>query len=178
MQAGDSDLDARDLAQWELLYGSGLRLSELCALRWSDIDLAGASARVMGKGKKERQVPLTQPPLMPSSAGKLVGLKPRTRSVCDSTRSISPRTVQRRLKQTALQRLGTTALHPHQLRMLCHSYAGRLSGFARRSRIAGAPESEHHTDLPTWILTVLPKHMIRLIHVHGEKHDHHTDFRS
>ena len=124
MQAGDSDLDARDLAQWELLYGSGLRLSELCALRWSDIDLAGASARVMGKGKKERQVPLTQPAIDALKRWKACRPENPAPEVFVTQRGpISPRTVQRRLKQTALQRLGTTALHPHQLR---HAFATHM----------------------------------------------------
>lgn len=49
----------RDLLILELLYGSGVRLSELHALDVSDLDLVGEQAKVRGKGKKERVVPLT-----------------------------------------------------------------------------------------------------------------------
>ena len=51
-------LGPRDIAVLELLYGSGLRVSELVALNWGDLDLANAWVKVMGKGKKERNVPL------------------------------------------------------------------------------------------------------------------------
>lgn len=51
----------RDDAVLELLYGSGLRVSELCGLRLGDIDLEGRRATVLGKGSKERHVPLSPP---------------------------------------------------------------------------------------------------------------------
>lgn len=46
------------IAIMELLYGSALRVSELCSLNYSDIDLFGRSVKVKGKGSKERIVPL------------------------------------------------------------------------------------------------------------------------
>ncbi|WP_130472521.1 tyrosine recombinase XerC [Candidatus Magnetaquicoccus inordinatus] len=51
-------VQARDRAILELLYGSGLRVSELCQLNRLDLDLSGREARVVGKGDKERIVPL------------------------------------------------------------------------------------------------------------------------
>jgi len=51
--------DTRNLVVLELLYGSGLRLSELHGLDMSDLDLGQEQARVLGKGSKERLVPLT-----------------------------------------------------------------------------------------------------------------------
>lgn len=51
----------RDRAILELMYGSGLRLAELVALDVSHLDFAEATARVMGKGSKERVVPLGPP---------------------------------------------------------------------------------------------------------------------
>jgi len=48
---------ARDQAILEVLYGAGLRVSELCGLRGRDIDLASGVVRVLGKGSKERDVP-------------------------------------------------------------------------------------------------------------------------
>ncbi|MCM1567529.1 MAG: tyrosine recombinase XerC [Dehalobacter sp.] len=51
----------RDQVIVELLYGSGLRVSELVSLNKSDVDIDGSLIRVFGKGKKERIVPLTEP---------------------------------------------------------------------------------------------------------------------
>lgn len=50
----------RDDAVLELLYGSGLRVSELCSLDDADVDLAAASVRVWGKGSKQRLVPVSR----------------------------------------------------------------------------------------------------------------------
>ncbi len=54
----DAPLGLRDRALLELFYSSGLRLSELCALRWRDLDLVDGLVTVMGKGSKQRSVPL------------------------------------------------------------------------------------------------------------------------
>jgi integrase/recombinase XerD len=53
----------RDRAALELLYGSGLRASELCHLRLDDLNLSLAVVRPKGKGNKERLVPLGRPAL-------------------------------------------------------------------------------------------------------------------
>jgi integrase/recombinase XerC len=55
---GDDMLARRDRAILELLYGCGMRVSELCSLRVEDADLIGEQIRVRGKGKRERIVPL------------------------------------------------------------------------------------------------------------------------
>ncbi len=47
----------RDQTMFTLLYACGLRVSELCALQWNQIDLNSRIVRVLGKGKKERLVP-------------------------------------------------------------------------------------------------------------------------
>ena len=51
-------LGQRDLAALELLYGCGLRVSELLGLREGDVDLEGGLVRCVGKGDKERVVPM------------------------------------------------------------------------------------------------------------------------
>ena len=51
----------RDDAVVEMLYGSGLRVSELCSLDVDSIDARRGIVRVMGKGSKERQVPVSKP---------------------------------------------------------------------------------------------------------------------
>jgi integrase/recombinase XerC len=54
----NSPLGCRDRAVLELLYSSGLRVGELTALDLHDLDLGGGMVRVMGKGGKERMVPI------------------------------------------------------------------------------------------------------------------------
>ncbi|RJQ45511.1 MAG: site-specific tyrosine recombinase XerD [Gaiellales bacterium] len=51
----------RDRAMMELLYGAGLRVSELVDLRLADIDIEGGYVRCFGKGSKERMVPFGEP---------------------------------------------------------------------------------------------------------------------
>ena len=66
--AADGDPVAlRDHAALELLYGAGIRVSELCGLDIDDLDLDRATVRVLGKGSKERVVPFGVP------AGRAVG---------------------------------------------------------------------------------------------------------
>lgn len=57
----DQALAARDLAIVELLYATGLRVGELASLDIDDVDLAERTARVVGKGDKERVVPFGVP---------------------------------------------------------------------------------------------------------------------
>ncbi len=59
----DKLLGLRDAAMLELLYASGLRVSELCGLDVKDLDVRAKTVRVMGKGSKERIVPLNEPAL-------------------------------------------------------------------------------------------------------------------
>jgi integrase/recombinase XerC len=48
--------DIRDIAIWELLYATGLRVGELASLKPQNVDLSGRSITVIGKGRKERMV--------------------------------------------------------------------------------------------------------------------------
>ena len=55
----ERDLAPREVAIWELLYGSGLRISEAVGADVTSVDLGNGWIRVLGKGSKEREVPLT-----------------------------------------------------------------------------------------------------------------------
>ncbi len=57
---GDGEADRRDRAVLELLYASGVRVAELAGLDVGDLDLREGSVRVLGKGRRERVVPLGQ----------------------------------------------------------------------------------------------------------------------
>lgn len=54
----DNDLELRDLAMFEMVYSAGLRISEACSLKLSDIDMDNMLVNVKGKGGRERLVPL------------------------------------------------------------------------------------------------------------------------
>ena len=56
--AGDDPVACRDRALLEVLYGTGVRISEAVGMSLSDVDLGHGSARVLGKGNRERVVPL------------------------------------------------------------------------------------------------------------------------
>ena len=56
----NNDFDYRNKAMLELMYSSGLRVSELINLKVNDIDLSNESVRIFGKGSKERIVPLNE----------------------------------------------------------------------------------------------------------------------
>jgi integrase/recombinase XerD len=58
---GQTDLELRNRAMIEVLYSSGLRVSELLSLRLSDVSLAVGYIRCKGKGNKERLIPLGEP---------------------------------------------------------------------------------------------------------------------
>ncbi|MCX7828676.1 MAG: tyrosine-type recombinase/integrase [Thermanaerothrix sp.] len=60
--SGEGVLDVRDRAIIELLYGCGLRASELCGLSMRDLDLSSGTVRVFGKGEKVRVLPLVGEP--------------------------------------------------------------------------------------------------------------------
>jgi len=125
---GDEPLALRDRALMELLYSSGLRLAELCALELGDVDLRDATVRVTGKGNKTRIVPVGRHAREALAAwlkhrGQLA--TPETAAMFVGVRGerIAPRVVQQRLDHWAkVQGIGFK-VHPHMLR---HSFASHL----------------------------------------------------
>ena len=123
----------RDLALFELLYASGLRVSELTGLNIADIDRNEMMLRVLGKGNKERIVPFGSKAERAIAgywevrAGLLEHAKGRTDAQAvflnySGTR-LSPRSVNRILKKYAALVNINWSIHPHSLR---HAFATHL----------------------------------------------------
>ena len=126
-----SGLDVRDLAVLEVFYSTGIRVSELVGLNWADIDMQLGIVRVVGKGSKERIVPIGQVALdalepyaqeqrkrwnLVCKGETAVFLNNRGERI--TTRSVA-RIVEKHLKQAGIQ----IKMGPHGLR---HSFATHL----------------------------------------------------
>ncbi|MGE0482855.1 MAG: tyrosine recombinase XerC [Gammaproteobacteria bacterium] len=127
---GDADepLECRDQAMWELLYSSGLRVAELTGLDLGDIDLAAREARVLGKGRKERVVPVGRYAL--GALERWLAMRPRLAATDERALFVnhrggrlSTRGVESRLRRRALRHGVDARVHPHVLR---HSFASHL----------------------------------------------------
>ena len=126
--AASDPLAVRDRAMFELLYSSGLRLSELTSLKQGDVSFADATVRVTGKGNKTRIVPVGSHALRALQAWLPVrDALPRKDEaalfVNQRGVSISPRTVQYRLKIWGVKQGLPGQVHPHMLR---HSFASHV----------------------------------------------------
>ncbi|MFN7150801.1 MAG: tyrosine-type recombinase/integrase [Microthrixaceae bacterium] len=152
---GDEDRVARDDVVLELLYGSGLRVSELCGLDVDSVDLDRARLHVWGKGDKERAVPLSEASIQ--ALRHWLG-RPRSRWMAASSavidlasadgaallhngagKRIAPRDVRR-----ILDRRSPVPTHPHALR---HSFATHLLDGGADLRVV--QELLGHSDLAT-----------------------------
>ncbi len=122
----DEGIRLRDDAVLELLYGSGLRVSELCDLRHEDLLLAQQVVRVWGKGSKQRQVPLSTPSIEALEAWLERGRRRLVRKNSPAEalflnyrgHRLGPRDVRR-----IVDRRSTTPTSPHAIR---HSFATHL----------------------------------------------------
>ena len=123
----------RDLVIIELLYGSGLRLSELHGLDMQDLDLVGDQVKVRGKGRKERIVPLTraavsavrryEPRRAEAPAGDAPSAERRALLRSQRGRRLSRRAIQ---KIVQLQLEATANRHGLSTHSLRHSFATHL----------------------------------------------------
>lgn len=142
----DVPLGLRDRALLELFYSSGLRLSELCGLRWRDLDLAGGLVTVLGKGNKQRRVPVG------SHARKALQAWRDERGADDAAfvfpgrgdGPLSQRAVQVRMKLLARQQGMFKNVHPHMLR---HSFASHI--LESSGDLRGVQELLGHADIAT-----------------------------
>lgn len=122
----------RDLAALELLYGAGIRVSELCGLDVDDLDLDRGTVRVLGKGSKERVVPFGAPAARALGAYLTRGRAALLARAAGSTPAlflgarggrIGPRTLYDLVAREVGPALGSSAVGPHTLR---HSAATHL----------------------------------------------------
>jgi len=133
VRAADPESDVapllRDAALLELLYSSGLRISEVCGLRAGDIQTDERTLRVLGKGRRERQVPFGRAAaaaLQRYWAATGHSRQPEAPAFPARSRSssaVSPGEIQRRLKRYLAMAGLDPALTPHKLR---HSFATHL----------------------------------------------------
>ena len=128
-------LGLRDRAMLEVLYGAGVRVSELCGLSLNDVDLKDAVIRVLGKGNKERLCPLNPQAIAAVARylerrGELLS-KPDADADPDALflnykgGRLRPRSVARHLDRYVLQCALKRNVSPHALR---HSFATHLLG--------------------------------------------------
>jgi len=132
--AGDTDpveaaVALRDRAVLELLYGSGLRVSETAGLTLDRVDLVRGRVRVMGKGAKEREVPLSEPSI---EALRVWLAEGRPRVAADGSpalffnrrkRAMGPRDIRALVEGYSERLLPGRRVTPHTLR---HSFATHL----------------------------------------------------
>lgn len=121
-----SQLDLRDRAILELFYSSGLRVSELTGLNVAGLDLRQGLVRVLGKGRKERIIPVGR------KAREVLAAYLETRGLPGDEEPLflnarggrlTPRSVQRNLKTRLLKAHIIKDISPHALR---HSFATHL----------------------------------------------------
>jgi integrase/recombinase XerD len=141
----------RDRAMIELLYSSGLRVSELCAARLENLDLDAGFIRVTGKGTKTRLIPVGapaataigryldagRPPLVRRWTGAEIFLSVRGKK-------LTPQRIWQLIKQYAARAGIETNVYPHLMR---HSFATHLLGGGADLRII--QELLGHSDIST-----------------------------
>ena len=149
--SGTDPLGLRDRAMLELLYASGLRISELCNVRLEGIDLEEGMIRVTGKGNKTRLIPVgteareairrylevERPQLVSSRSGAEIFLSVRGRK-------LTPQRVWQLVKRYAARAGLEANVYPHLLR---HSFATHLLAGGADLRII--QEMLGHADIST-----------------------------
>ncbi len=144
-----STLEIRDLALFELMYSSGLRLSELTRSHIDDIDFNEGVITVIGKGQKTRRLPVGKKAL--DALRKWLSKRAHYVKNSDETAlflsqrgtRLTPRSVQKRLEKLAVQRLGRH-VHPHMLR---HSFATHM--LESSADLRAVQELLGHADIST-----------------------------
>ncbi len=143
-----TELETRDKAIAELLYSSGLRLSELQGIDIGDISIKERSCRVVGKGNKTRDLPIGRQAVKSLRDWILIREKYSTESdlaifINKQGKRLSNRSIQARLKKLSTER-GLPAVHPHMLR---HSFASHI--LESSGDLRAVQEMLGHADIGT-----------------------------
>jgi integrase/recombinase XerC len=159
----DPAVRRRDDAVLELLYGSGLRVAELCALRPGDVDLAGRTLTVWGKGAKQRQVPMSAPAVEAVRGWLAEGRDTLSTAATPADAVFLNRRGKRlgtRDVRRILDRRAAAPTHPHALR---HTFATHLLDGG--ADIRAVQELLGHADLATTQhYTHVSKERLRAVH--------------
>ena len=144
-------IEVRDKALAELLYSSGLRLSEICKLNMEDLDTKERTCVVSGKGNKTRIVPVGKKAIQ-AIRDWFMYRSELKQSKATSTNAIflnnkgnriSPRSIQLRLEKLCLMR-GLPGINPHMLR---HSFASHV--LESSGDLRAVQEMLGHSDIGT-----------------------------
>jgi integrase/recombinase XerC len=141
----DDDAGLRDKLILELLYGSGIRLSELLGLEISHVDLQGKTIRVMGKRAKERLIPVSS--LVVELLARYMSIRAPEQDtdaliITDSGKAAYPVFIQRVVKKYLSTVTTLQQRSPHVLR---HTYATHLLN--RGADLNAIKELLGHTNL-------------------------------
>ena len=137
--------EARDIAVIEMLYGSGLRVSELCAMDVDSVEVKRSAVTVLGKGSKERRVPVGEPAMKAlqtwAALRREVVSDPAEVALFVNTRGkrLGARDVRRILDSRA-----SSPTHPHALR---HTFATHL--LDNGADLRAVQELLGHSDVAT-----------------------------
>ncbi len=166
----------RDRAILELMYGSGLRASEICTIEIQSINLEEGVARVRGKGNKERLVPVGSKALKAirnylTDFGRGRLAKPGTGSalfISQWGKAISRKTLWALMQEQARRAGIQKKIHPHVLR---HAFATHL--LANGADLRAIQEMLGHADLSTTqIYTAVEKTRLADEHRRTHPRDH------
>ena len=142
------DLEIRDKAMVELLYSSGLRLSELCGLNLETISIKERSCRVVGKGNKVRDLPIGEKAIQALRDWILIREKisiegTKALFLNKNGKRLSSRSVQLRVEKLGKKR-GIPMISPHMLR---HSFASHI--LESSGDLRAVQEMLGHADIGT-----------------------------
>jgi integrase/recombinase XerC/integrase/recombinase XerD len=147
-QKSDSEEIRRQRLLFFLLYGCGLRVSEACSLKWSDLSRSRGALRILGKGQRERWAIVPKPTL-----GVLEQYYREEDSHVFGKKALSTRTAYEDIRNLGRKAGLYKPIHPHALR---HSYATHLLSSGSDLRVLqqllghqslGATELYTHLDI-------------------------------
>ncbi|WP_437888006.1 tyrosine recombinase XerC [Phytobacter sp. V91] len=141
-------LAVRDRAMLEVMYGAGLRLSELVGIDIKDMDLESGEVWVTGKGSKERRLPIGRNAVIWIEhwldLRGLFGTDDEALFLSKLGKRISARNVQKRFAQWGIKQGLNSHVHPHKLR---HSFATHM--LESSGDLRGVQELLGHANLST-----------------------------